>query len=751
MTADDRTRTFLRRGGKVLAIVIAALVLVLPAYMLVLFPLTPSVEGVLKGRDERPSVLLAADGSVLTTFRRTNREWIKLEQVPKHVVDALIATEDHRFWEHHGVDWVRTASAIGHTLLGGRQGGSTITQQLARNYFPEEIGRAPTLNRKLKEMVTAIKLERAYSKREILESYLNTVSFHYNAVGLEMAARTYFDKPAAQLNVLEGATLIGMLKGTAAFNPVLYPERARERRNVVLAQMLKQGRLDRAAYLRLRDRPLKLDFARQDLDLGPAPHFAEAVRRWLVDWAGERGYDIYADGLAITSTLDPKLQQEANVAVARRLDALQDVADVEWSMPTRKLLSTRFDAYATAHRKAEPFRYFWTSRPDLLDAFVRESPEFARLTDGSAGKALAEAAALAQLRADAGFMEALRTRKTHLEAGFVAIDPSTGKVRAWVGSRDFAIDRFDHVAQARRQPGSTFKPFVYGAALEAGFDPQREFEDKPVAIRLADGGLWRPGDMGGPTGRKLTFEEGLVYSRNAVTAQVMQEIGPRKVQQFARRAGVRESPLDSVPSLALGTSPVSLLEMASAYATIAAQGEYHPPLLVTRVTDANGALIADFEPRRAGVRDAAAGDDLRGAERAMEPELATQLIDMLRSAVDKGTGKGIRDIYGIRADVAGKTGTTQNNTDGWFILMHPQLVAGAWVGFDDPRVTLRSDYWGQGANNALHVVGDFMGQALAGGSIDARAEFPTRFGARIEAALRRFGERIKSWFGLATQ
>jgi penicillin-binding protein 1A len=533
---------------------------------------------------------------------------------------------------------------------------------------------------------------------------------------------------------------------------VLFPERARERRNVVLAQMLKHGKLDRAAFLKLRDRPLKLDFARQDLELGPAPHFADAVRRWLVEWAGERGYNLYADGLVVVSTLDPKLQQQANLAVARRLNALQDVADVEWGTASKKLLSTHFDAYAVAHRKTEPFRYFWSAKPDLLETFIRESPEFVRLTDPAGTKPLPEATAAAQLRGDPAFVEALRTRKTRLEAGFVALEPATGKVRAWVGSRDFTIDRFDHVAQARRQPGSTFKPFVYGAALEAGFDPQREFEDKPVAIRLPDGGVWRPGDMGGPTGRRLTFEEGLVYSRNSVTAQVMQEIGARKVQRFAQKAGVRESPLDNVPSLALGTSPVSLLEMASAYGTIAAQGEYHAPMLVTKVSDANGALVADFEPRRSGsVTADGVETGTRGAERAMEPELAGQLVDMLRGAVDKGTGRGIREIYGIRADVAGKTGTTQNNTDGWFILMHPQLVAGAWVGFNDQRVTLRSDYWGQGANNALHVVGDFMGQALASGAVDARAEFPTRFGARVEAALRRFGDRIKSWFGFSTQ
>ena len=767
MIERQRMQRLLRGVGLGALALLLAVLIVVPVYTLALIPLTPSVEGVLKGRDERPSVLLAADGSVLTTFRRTNREWITLEKLPPHVVDALIVTEDHRFWEHHGVDWLRSFSAIGHTLVGDRQGGSTITQQLARNYFPEQIGRALTINRKLKEMITAIKLERVYSKREILESYFNTVSFHYNAIGIEMAARTYFDKPAAELNVLEGATLIGMLKGTAAYNPVLNPDRARERRNVVLAQMLKHGKLERTVFAKLRERPLKLEFVRQDLDLGPAPHFAEAVRRWLVDWGGERGYNIYADGLTVYSTLDAKLQQRANQAVARQLEALQAVADVEWGAPGKKLLSTRLDAYRQARRKTEPFSFFWSSHPDLVEAFVRESPEFTHLVDPAGAKPLDDRAALAQLSADPAFMAALRARKTRLEAGFIAIDPASGKVRAWVGSRDFALDRFDHVLQARRQPGSTFKPFVYGAALEAGFDSHREFVDKPVAIRLANGTVWRPGDMGGPTGKSLSFEDGLVYSRNTVTAQVMEELGPRKVVQFAQKAGVRESPLDAVPSLALGTSPVTLLEMASAYSTIAAQGEYHPPVLVTRVSDASGALIADLEPRRAarpvernaertagrngGGNDPLAAGPPVGPERVIEPELAVQLIDMLRGAVDRGTGRGIREVYGIRADVAGKTGTTQNNTDGWFMLMHPQLVTGAWVGFNDPRVTLRSDYWGQGANNALHVVGDFMGQALATGAIDPQAEFPSRFGARFEAVLRRFGDRIRSWFGISPQ
>ena len=348
-----------------------AAVLLLAAYTLALIPFTPDVDKVLKARSERPSVLLAADGSVLATFRRTNREWIPLDRVPKHVVDALIATEDHRFWQHAGIDWRRSLAAVAYTLGGNRQGGSTITQQLARNFYSEEIGRAATATRKLKEMITAIKLERRYSKREILETYLNTVSFHYNAFGIEMAARTYFDKPARDLTVAEGATLVGLLKGTRAYNPVSNPERARERRNLVLAQMVKHGTLGQAGYDKLSRHPLRLDFVRQDQGTGPAPHFADVVRRWLLGWSELLGYDLYADGLIVQSALDVRLQRLANQAVARQLDALQVVADVEWGRASGKLLSTRMDAYRQARHKTEPFAHFWTTQVELVDAFVR--------------------------------------------------------------------------------------------------------------------------------------------------------------------------------------------------------------------------------------------------------------------------------------------------------------------------------------------------------------------------------------------
>ncbi|MDB5748058.1 MAG: transglycosylase family protein, partial [Massilia sp.] len=304
----------------------------------------------------------------------------------------------------------------------------------------------------------------------------------------------------------------------------------------------------------------------------------------------------------------------------------------------------------------------------------------------------------------------LREAKTRLEAGFVAMDPMSGEVKAWVGSRDFAKDQFDHVAQALRQPGSTFKPIVYGAALEKGIPPEQPYVDAVMEIRAADGTVWKPTDMSGTTGRQLTMREGLVHSKNTITAQVMQDVGLPPVIKLAQSMGVRQSKLAAVPSLALGTSPVTLLEMVSTYSTIAAQGEYRKPLFVRRITDRDGTVIADF--------------GRTAPERAMSQASSVALIDMLRGVVNRGTGTGVRYRFCINGDVAGKTGTTQNNADGWFILMHPNLVAGAWVGFNDNRVTMRSNYWGQGGHNAILLVGDFFRTALDAGKIDKAAIFP---------------------------
>jgi len=442
--------------------------------------------------------------------------------------------------------------------------------------------------------------------------------------------------------VLESATLIGMLKGTSYYNPVLNPERALQRRNTVLAQMAKHGKLEPERLAALSKRALKLDFERQTEPPGPAPHVAQHLRKWLIEWADRQGYDIYSDGLVIRTTIHTRLQKAANQAVARQVAQLQAVAD-------------------------------------------------------------------RQLRRD--------QERMPLQAGFLAIDPRNGHVKAWVGSSDFEREQFDHVQQARRQPGSTFKPFVYAAAFEQGFTPDSTFIDQTVVFREGGGRVWSPTDATPPTGLPMSLRDGLVHSRNRITAQLMQRVGAAKVAELAQAMGVRQSKLELVPSLALGTSPVTLMEMVTAYGTLANGGRYVEPVLVTRIDDRKGRTLALFTVEK--------------PVPVLSRPQALKMVDVMRGVVDEGTGVAIRTRYGIQADVAGKTGTTQDNSDGWFMLMHPQLVAGAWVGFNDNRVTM-GDSWGQGARSALPIVGDVFQQSLRYKWIDAAQEFdiPRRYPRR---------------------
>jgi len=640
-----------------------ALPLLALAYVLLLIPFTPGIRDIRKAKVEQPARVLSADGKELAVFKWANRQWVGLADISPQVTAALIATEDHRFREHHGIDFYRLGGAVLHTFSGDRQGGSTLTQQLARNLFPDEIGRAPTLTRKLKEAITALKIEALYSKDEILETYLNTVPFLYNAWGIEMAARTYF------------------------YNPVLNPERAVARRNTVLAQMVKRGQLDESRLAALQKKPLRIDFERQLESPGPAPHFAVQIRKWLISWADRNDYNIYADGLVLRTTLDSRLQAQATQAVVRRGRQLQGLADQAWNS-----------------------RKGWSGNPELVAAFVRESKEYRAAVTRSQDPD----ETLARLLADKPFMDALRQDKTRIQVGFVAMDPRTAQVRAWVGSRDFVQDPFDHVAQARRQPGSTFKPFVYGAAFDKGMRPADTLVDQAVEIPLKNDEIWRPDDESPPSGKPVSLRDGLVYSRNRITAQLMQEVGPARVARLAKKMGVRQSPLEEVPSLALGTSPVTLREMVSAYATLANGGGFIEPVLVTRIEDREGRVLEEFAPTE--------------AETTLDAGTAYTLLDVMRGVVDRGTGVAIRNQFGLRADLAGKTGTTQDNTDGWFILMHPQLVGGAWVGFNDNRITLRSDYWGQGARSALPIVGDTFHYALANRLIDPKLRFQSQEG-----------------------
>ena len=692
------------RGALWLAVAAGTVCAAVGIYLGVLVFTTPDVDALQKAQALRPSVIVSEDGEVIGRFATAYQAPVALRDVSPELVKALIATEDHRFYEHSGLDFKRTLASAWNTLHGDMQGGSTLTQQLARNLFPQEIGNERNLNRKLREAITALRLERNSSKDQILESYLNSAPFLYNVRGIEMAARTYFGKPAALLDTAQGATLVGMLKGTQRYNPVRNPERALERRNVVLAQMVKRGSLDAARFERLRKQPLALDFRRpEDGGIGQARHFVEHIREQLVEWADAHDVDLDRDGVVIHTTLDSKLQRLAQDAVVRQVALLQRVAGAEWGEARLRWVG------AKSPEPKQPFVQFWREHPQMLAEMARDTAVYREAR--KAGES--EERALARVMADAGLMQRLRDDKTRLSAGFIAIDPASGAVKAWVGSPDFTREQFDHVAQARRQPGSIFKPFVYGAALQRGFSTERSYLDAAVEIRLADGSVWKPSDAGGASGERLSLRQGLVQSKNTITAQLMQDVGAEAVVNFAQAAGVRESKLDPVPSLALGTSPVTLLEMASAYATLAAMGERHEPLLVTRIEDRNGRMLAAFDTAPE-----------RKAEQVLDKGVVARLVDVMRGVVQTGTGAAMRSEWGLRGDAAGKTGTTQNNTDGWFMLMQPGLVAGAWVGFNDPRVTIRGNHWGQGGHNALRIVGDFYRQGQKARLIDAKAEFP---------------------------
>ena len=624
-------------------------------YAWTLLPDTPDAYALARATQSQASVVVDVRGEPITQFEPDFREWVPLDSIPDHVVEALIATEDRDFYAHGGVDYQRTAAALWHTARGDRQGGSTITQQLARNLFPGEIGGVGLVERKTKEVIAARAIERGHTKREILEAYLNTVPFLYNAFGVEMAARTYFGSTASRLTVPQGALLVAMLKGTNQYNPVRHPEAATERRNLVLRLMAEQGMLSAAEAADYQAQGLGVELRPQPSTYSAAPHFTAAVRREMEAWARSRGYDVDRDGLVIRTTLDLSLQREAEAAVRERASRLQRTADAQWGRVPRA----------------------------ALDAALRTTTAYARATDGG----LEADAALAAVREDAALVDSVARAVRRVEAALVAVQPETGAVRAYVGSRDFAVDEYDHAGVARRQPGSTFKAFVFAGALQRGYAPHDEIEGGAATVELDDGTTWTP--AGGSS--EGTLIDALAYSKNAVTARLTQEIGPHRVALVAQRMGV-ESDLDVVPSIGLGTSPVTLLEMVSAYATVANDGLHRRPRLVSRVETAAGTVLDEFGGQ---------------GRQALTRRDARNLLEMLRAVVDRGTGRPLREM-GATGDLAGKTGTTQEYADGWFIAMRPGLAVGAWVGFNDQRVTFRSKQTGEGSRTALPVVGDFL-------------------------------------------
>ena len=676
-------------------------------YMLFLARDLPSLDQIESPELNLASIAYTEDGVELARFGRQNRSWVYYDEISEHVINALIAAEDHRFENHWGLDLYRTFSAATQSALGkiglpfDRQGGSTITQQLARNLYNEQIGFEVSITRKLKEMVTAIRLEYKYSKPEIIEVYLNTVPFRHNAYGIEAAARTYFSKSSKNLDPMESAALVGMLKATSRYDPRLNPENSRQRRNLILNRMAHFDMLDAEYYETHKDSLTTINFRSADVTQSRAPYFAEQVRQWITKWGQQKGIDVYTEGLTVITTLDSRLQEAAHEAVAHTMDGLQAVVDCEWSAAYSPRLTFGEDipAYLEDPCHTVPdnrFAWFWENEGEMLEQFVRESRRYYSMIK----EGVDSDAALQSLLDNAAYMDSLKSTKTRLENGLVSINPSNGHIKTWVGGRDLALDWYDHVSVARRQPGSTFKPFVYALAIASGFSPNYTYRD--ALFEYYDpytNEIWSPRNSGGNmTGASMSLREGLARSKNTITGQLILDLKPENVAKLAKNMGIK-SDLDPVPALALGTSDVSLLEMTNSYATMANMGRRAEPVLVTQIYNQDGDLLYPEEGNVAIPQEALNESDAR------------LIIDMLRDVVNQsyGTGHRIRWQYHQDGyDFAGKTGTTQEGADGWFMLLHKELVTGAWVGFNDRRITFRSSWWGQGGHNALFLVGDYI-------------------------------------------
>ena len=633
----------------------------------------------------------SADQVLLGRYYIQERPVNDFDDIHEHVVQALVATEDARFFEHDGVDYRSLARVLVRTILmqdrsGG--GGSTISQQLAKNLYPRQSNRlwyVPII--KIRESMIAQRIEEIYSKEEILTLYLNTVPFGENVFGIEMAAQRYFGKSAKSLNLDEAALLIGMLKANYTYNPRINPENSIARRNVVLAQMQKYGYIDKTAYETASQAPLELSYSRITHNTGLATYFREFLRPELEAWCASHEkadgspYNLYTDGLQIYTTIDSKMQRYAEKAVADQMKSLQAVFDKHWNKEpwrdNRSVLTAaieRSSAYRNLAAKG-------MSRDEIMTAMGRKKPMKVFTWDG-------------EKEVEYSSIDSIKHYLNFLQTGMIAMDPNKGDILAWVGGINFEYFKYDHASPTtRRQVGSTFKPFVYAAALESGMDPCTYISG--AQVRYTNLANWTPGNSDPSENDNFySFSGALSKSVNTVSVKVLELTGIKRTIGLARDMGI-ESDMPEVPSIALGTADISLLEMVSAYSTFANGGRRVPPRYLLSVHDDEGTLLEEFEYKSK-------------KERILSRETASIMTEMLRDVVDEGTASRLRWKYGLKGEIAGKTGTTQSNADGWFIGFTRSLVVGCWVGADDPAIRFRSTSLGQGANTAAPIFAQFF-------------------------------------------
>ncbi len=635
------------------------------------------------------SEVYSADSVLLGRYFIQERSDIRYDQLPSHLVSALLATEDVRFYDHHGIDYRSLGRVLFKSILqnDASGGGSTLTQQLVKNLYPRKRYQLfSMLVNKMREMIVASRLEKVYDKNTLLELYLNTVPFGDNTYGIESAAQRFFSHSTEKLSVDEGAVLIGMLKATYSYNPRVFPERSKERRNVVLSQMEKYERLKSSTVDSLKALPLVLHYNKINHHSGLAPYFREYIRNELLAWCrnhtNERGepYNLYTDGLKIYTTIDSRLQHYAEVATTEQMTLLQNRFLKHWG-------------------KSDP----WYNQPNVLDDAITKSDHYKSLQQAG----LSPKQILQEMKKTTVMnvftwqgekevvMSAVDSIKHYLKflnAGLLAMDPQQGAIRVWVGGINHHYFQFDHVREStKRQVGSTFKPIVYAAALEHGEKPC----DFISAEKTTYEGMeeWTPLNTEDNYDMKYSMEGALTYSVNTVAVHTLEKAGIDNTVALAQKMGIT-SELPRVPSLALGTPSISVMEMVASYSCIANKGRSIKPYYLTSITSRDRIMLERFTVAK--------------GEQVLSEDNARMLVQMLKRVVNEGTGAGMRSKFGVGNDMAGKTGTTQSNADGWFIAMTPKLVVGSWVGADDPRIRFRSTALGQGASTALPIVATFF-------------------------------------------
>jgi penicillin-binding protein 1A len=638
-------------------------------------------------------------------FSNFNRSPIEAKELPRNIQDALIATEDVRFTEHSGIDLRGVASIPFYLLQGKKKGASTITQQLAKNLFdmrnsPEYTG--PLNNiivKKVKEWITAIRLEQAYTKDEILLMYLNTVDFGNNSPGIKSAARTYFNTTPAKLKTEESALLIGMLKGPSFYSPRRHPERALARRNTVISQMLKYGYLTEPDAEAFQKKPMKLNFTPLDENAGLAPYFRAYIKDQLVKICHEKGVSLNESGLKIFTSIDSRMQQYAEDATAKHMAYLQGEFFKHWKgrAPWTDVHHKEMKGFIERQaKKTVRYRELKDEFGDNEDAIWKEMKKPVKMKvfswNGSKDTTLSP-------------LDSIRYTLHFLHMGFIAIEPSTGYVKAWVGDIDYRFFKYDHVKQGKRQPGSTFKPLIYAYALEHGFTPCSTVYDVPVTFPVAGGKQWTPKNShGGFSGQPVSLTLALAQSINSISAKLMEQFGPEAIAEFAKSFGIT-SKLDPVPPLCLGTSDVSVYELTEAYGVFVNNGIRKDPVYILRIEDKEGNVI--YQPESVEPVN------------VMSEESAYAMVQMLKATTEEqsGTAVSLKGRYNLRYEVGGKTGTTQNSTDGWFMGITPGLVCGTWVGGEHRSIRFRNMNLGQGAKMALPIFGYFMQKVYADPSI----------------------------------